>query len=157
MLNQSMHKEPRAVIHYKRMYYLMQLIIILITVIAAQYVTAMFYVSKWLYLLNIIPILLLFFAIFAPRIRYKMTSYHVHEALIECSTGLFLHKRSLIPIDRIQYIKMTNGPLSRKYQLSRLTLFTTGDTVNMPYLLHEDAAQLSALINRRIKEVNAYV
>lgn len=156
-MNQSMQKEPRTVISYKRMYFLMLCVFIFIAVVAAQYIINMFFTSRWMYLLNIIPLLMLFFAIIAPRIRYNTTSFYVHTALIECSTGIFLHKRSLIPIDRIQYIKISNGPLSRKYQLSRLTLCTTGDIVNMPYLRHEDAQQLSALINQRVKEVSAYV
>lgn len=158
MLNQQhMHKAPNTVIPYHRLRLVIIFLFTAALAAACQFGALKLFSSPWWYTANIIPLIVLLLVFIAPKLQYNATSYYVHEAMIECTSGFLLHRRTLIPIERIQYIQMNNGPLSRQYQLSRLVLFTTGDTVKMPYLMHDETERLLTQINERVKAVSAYV
>lgn len=65
---------------------------------------------------------IIFFMILFPKVRWMRWRYEVREAEIELQHGLFIVKRTLIPMIRVQHVDTTQGPLLRKYNLAVLTI-----------------------------------
>ncbi|MCF6299872.1 MAG: PH domain-containing protein [Proteobacteria bacterium] len=77
--------------------------------------------------------------------------YSLSEEGLNIHRGVFWQQQIIVPRNRVQHIDITNGPLERKYKLSKLILHTAGTrnaSVTLNGLNHEEAAALrQELIN----------
>jgi uncharacterized protein len=105
---------------------------------------------KW-----IIPMLIIvligegyFFLFFIPALCWRRWRYEVREQEIEIQKGLFVVKRTLIPMIRVQHVDSSQGPLLKKYRLASVTISTAATVHEIPALDEEEAEELRYSISR---------
>ncbi|AEH47858.1 PH domain-containing protein [Parageobacillus thermoglucosidasius] len=106
--------------------------------------------TKW-----IIPVLIIlligeayFFIFFIPALRWRRWRYEVREQEIEIQKGLFVVKRTLIPMIRVQHVDSIQGPLLKKYKLASVAIFTAATMHVIPALDEEEAEKLRYHISK---------
>ncbi len=82
-----------------------------------------------------------------PKIRYRIWRYEVREYEIELKFGLFIIRRVLIPMVRVQHVDTKQGPLLRHYNLSSVTISTAATIHEIPALDNETADQVRDFIS----------
>lgn len=88
------------------------------------------------------------FIFLLPKLRWKRWRYEVREQEIELQYGVFIVKRTLIPMIRVQHVDTLQGPLLRKYGLSTVTVSTAATVHEIPALDMEEAESLRTSISR---------
>lgn len=96
--------------------------------------------------------LLLFNLLLFPHIRYERYKYLVNGDMIDVKKGLLVITRSLVPIERVQKIELTNGPIDRHFGLSTIVIYTAAGTVDIKFLNNKEAETISRDLNKIIKE-----
>ena len=100
-------------------------------------------------------ILLLPWAIFVPRRRYRSWGYEMGEEELQIRHGLWTRVRSLVPFGRVQHIDVKQGPLERRFGLGTLVLHTAGtrsSAVELPGLDHAEAGRMRDQIRSKIRQ-----
>ena len=82
-----------------------------------------------------------------PNIRWDHWRYEVREHEIEIQSGLFIIKRTLIPMVRVQHVDTSQGPILKKYNLSNISISTAATTHIIPMLVTNDADNLRSRIS----------
>jgi membrane protein YdbS with pleckstrin-like domain len=83
-----------------------------------------------------------FSVVFFPKIYWKRWRYEVSEHEIDLQHGLFIVKRTLIPMIRVQHVDTKQGPLLRNYKLATVTISTAATIHEIPALSEEVADDL---------------
>ncbi|MDE3840705.1 hypothetical protein C0966_15520 [Bacillus methanolicus] len=99
-----------------------------------------------LFIISIISSYLLI--ILLPTLRWKRWRYEVREQEIELQHGVFIIKRTLVPMIRVQHVDTEQGPLLRKYHLATVTVSTAATVHEIPALDMEEAEELRSSISR---------
>ncbi len=97
-------------------------------------------------------LLLLLNVILFPNIRYQRYKYNVNDEIIDVKKGLIVITRSIVPIERVQKIELTMGPIDRHYGLSTVVIYTAAGTVSIKFLKNEVAQKITDYLNKIIKE-----
>ncbi|CAM4205841.1 PH domain-containing protein [Paenibacillus tarimensis] len=91
----------------------------------------------------LIAVLVALFEIaYIPVWRWRRFRYDVSEHEIDLLHGLFIRKRTIIPMVKIQHVDTKQGPLLRKYQLATVTFSTAAGSHEIPALLESKAEQV---------------
>jgi membrane protein YdbS with pleckstrin-like domain len=102
------------------------------------------------YIISAVIEILLFLNTFVyPKIEYKEWSYSFFEDKIELFNGLFVKKRIIIPISRIQSVTIEQGPIYRKFGLATVKIMTAGSIHEIPALTNGEAEN----ITERLKNI----
>ena len=88
------------------------------------------------------------FIILFPTLRWKRWRYEVRENEIELQHGVFVIKRTLVPMIRVQHVDMQQGPILRKYQLATITVSTAATVHEIPALEMDEAEELRFFISK---------
>lgn len=100
----------------------------------------------------IIIVLMLLNTIVYPSLEYKQWRYIITKDKIEFSEGIYWIKTVIIPIVRIQHIKINQGPINRRFKLSNLEIHTAGGSYTIPNIELEKAEEISDFLKDKIKE-----
>ena len=87
-----------------------------------------------------------------PKIRWRRWRYSVSERGIDMYRGIIVHKRTIVPINRVQHVDTKQGPIYRKYGLSSISLSTAATTHEIPALDDETANHLRSLISELVRQ-----
>lgn len=79
---------------------------------------------------------------FVPQIRYKHWRYQVDAQELDIQFGVFVVRRTLIPLVRVQHVDTQQGPLSKQFGLSSVTVSTAAGSHVIPGLSDAAADQL---------------
>ena len=82
-----------------------------------------------------------------PKVRWDILSYEVRNHEIEIQKGLFIVKRTIIPIIRVQHVDVKQGPLIKKKSLANIDITTAATTHTIPLLHSKDADELRLKIS----------
>jgi len=77
-----------------------------------------------------------------PKVRWMRWRYEVSEDEVYLRHGLFIRRRVLIPMTRVQHVDTKAGPLLRAFGLSTVTVATAGGEHEIPALSDEVADHL---------------
>ena len=127
-----------------RLYGIIQTLVILLLSIGIGVLTYKFEGPWWIYAIVAGVVLLyayLFIYLF-PKVRWMRWRYEVRESEIELQHGLFIVKRTLIPMVRVQHVDTSQGPILRKYDLAGITISTAATNHVIPALINEEADEL---------------
>ncbi|WP_449538586.1 PH domain-containing protein [Ferdinandcohnia sp. Marseille-Q9671] len=105
-----------------------------------------FWIFGILIALSIIESILSIFIL--PKLKWKRWRYEVHEHEIDLQRGVFIVKRTIIPMNRVQHVDTQQGPLLRKHHLATVTISTAATVHEIPALDLEEADQLRDSISR---------
>lgn len=83
-----------------------------------------------------------------PLLKWKRWRYEVREQEIEIKQGVFIIKRTLVPMIRVQHVDTKQGPILKKYQLATVTVATAATIHEIPALELEEAEELRIFISR---------
>jgi membrane protein YdbS with pleckstrin-like domain len=92
--------------------------------------------------------------IWVPR-RLRHTRYLLRELDLHLQTGLLWRRSTSVPINRIQHLEITQGPLERSLDLSRLIVYTAGgmkSDLALPGLQSDTARRLKMQILKSAQE-----
>ncbi|MCM3745000.1 PH domain-containing protein [Sporosarcina luteola] len=103
----------------------------------------------WIYPLEAVVLLLFayFIIILFPKVRWMRWRYEVRESEIELQHGLFIVKRTLIPMVRVQHVDTSQGPILRKYGLAEISISTAATVHTIPALIMAEADELRGRIS----------
>lgn len=88
------------------------------------------------------------FVFLLPRLRWRRWRYEVFEQEIYIQHGIFIVKRTLIPMIRVQHVDTKQGPILKRYKLASLAISTAATIHEIPALLEEDASELRDRISK---------
>jgi uncharacterized protein len=88
-----------------------------------------------------------FFIFLLPSLRWRRFRYDVREEEIELQEGIFIVKRTLIPMIRVQHVDTVQGPILRKYQLASVIINTAATAHEIPALKESEAEELRRFIS----------
>ena len=113
-------------------------------------------VFNWPVWMSVVSILLFalsvyFFVVFFPTMRWKRWRYEIREQEIELQRGVFVIKRTLVPMVRVQHVDTQQGPILRKYDLSSVTVSTAATVHEIPALEMEEAEEIRISISKLAK------
>ena len=103
----------------------------------------------WIYVVaSVVVIIFAYFFIYLfPKVRWMRWRYEVRESEIELQHGIFIVKRTLIPMVRVQHVDTSQGPILRKYDLAEITISTAATNHTIPALVMEEADELRSRIS----------
>lgn len=91
---------------------------------------------------------LYFFVYLFPLLKWRRWRYDVREQEIELQHGIFIVKRTLVPMIRVQHVDTKQGPILRKYHLATVTVSTAATVHEIPALELEEAEELRVFISQ---------
>ncbi|HEX6922698.1 MAG TPA: PH domain-containing protein [Bacillales bacterium] len=77
-----------------------------------------------------------------PNISWRRWRYEVRDEEIDLQRGVWVVKRTLIPMVRVQHVDTKQGPILRRYKLSTVTISSAATVHEIPALSETDAAAL---------------
>lgn len=83
-----------------------------------------------------------------PVMQWKRWSFDVHEHEIDIQRGIFIKKRTLIPMVRVQHVDTRQGPILQRYHLSTVIISTAATIHEIPALDAEQADQIRDYISK---------
>jgi membrane protein YdbS with pleckstrin-like domain len=101
------------------------------------------------------PILLLclYLVTIAPGREYRAWGYRMDEENLRLRYGVWIRTEVLVPLDRVQHIDLSQGPIEKAFGVSRLIVHTAGtqySRVALPGLSRPDAERMRDEIRARI-------
>jgi len=79
---------------------------------------------------------------FHPWLRIRFWRYELRANELEIQHGIFVIKRHLIPMVRVQYVDTEHGPLMRYFGLTTLSISTAATKFAIPALPKQRAEEL---------------
>jgi uncharacterized protein len=125
---------------------------LIVTALSAGAIVLTF-IFDWSHWVTIIAvgILIIFTYVFVfllPTIKWKRWRYEVREQEIELQRGIFIVKRTLVPMVRVQHVDTVQGPILKKYRLATITISTAATVHEIPALDMEEADELRNSISQ---------
>jgi membrane protein YdbS with pleckstrin-like domain len=111
-----------------------------------------FGVPRGLVMLPLLP-LLLYMVFISPSRRYRAWGYKMANAELQVRRGVWTEVHTIVPLDRVQHIDISQGPLERMFEVCRLVLHTAGtmhSLVVLPGLARDTAERMRDEIRARI-------
>ena len=91
-----------------------------------------------------------------PAVEYRQWRYFIGPDRIEIIHGIFFTNRTLIPINRIQHLKIEQGVLQKRFELSTVDIYTAGGTHQIKGLKYDTADEIVRKLNRIVLEENGW-
>jgi membrane protein YdbS with pleckstrin-like domain len=132
-----------------RLYGIIQTGLLLLVAIGVGVMVYIFEGPWWIYAVATAVVILFayFFIYLFPKVRWMRWRYEVRESEIELQHGIFIVKRTLIPMVRVQHVDTAQGPILRKYNLAEITISTAATNHTIPALVMEEADGLRSRIS----------
>ena len=149
MRAQPQYQLPKKAITVWRLYGFFQTIFLALVAAGAVFLTMKFDWPIWIQwtMIAVVLLSLVLSIILFPSIRWKIWRYEVREQEIEIQSGLFVVKRTLIPMVRVQHVDTEQGPILKKYNLANISISSAATTHTIPMLDLEDADALRMKIS----------
>lgn len=87
-----------------------------------------------------------------PQIEYRQWKYAVDEEKLEFSEGIYFIEHTIVPIERIQHIKIEQGPINRKLGLASIEIHTAGGSFSIPNLEKDKAEQIGQFLRSSVSD-----
>ncbi|HYG47328.1 MAG TPA: PH domain-containing protein [Allosphingosinicella sp.] len=100
-------------------------------------------------------LILLYLAVLAPPRRYRAWGYGMDGEELRVRRGVWTRVHTVVPLDRVQHIDVSQGPLERMLGICSLVLHTAGtlhSQIVVPGLARGTAESLRDEIRGRIRE-----
>jgi hypothetical protein len=96
--------------------------------------------------------------LWAPGRRFRAWGYRLEGDALHVRRGLWVRVETIVPLDRVEHIDLSQGPLERAFGISRLILHTAGtlhSQILVPGLARETAERMRDEIRARLPEEEA--
>lgn len=153
MREQPVNKLSEKGLTVWRLYGMLQTLLVLLIAVGAGVLTYLFDWPFWIYIAAA-AVTVLYGALFGyvfPGIRWARWRYEVRDTEIELQHGIFIVKRTLIPMVRVQHVDTAQGPILKRYALSAISISTAATVHSIPMLAAEEADDLRNRISALAK------
>lgn len=107
------------------------------------------------YSINILALIIIVISILLsfiwPFLEYKQWRYGIFEDKIELIKGIIIRKRIIIPISRIQNLKIEQGPIQRIYGITSVNIITAGGCHGIPAITLKEAEKITENLKKIIQ------
>jgi hypothetical protein len=106
-------------------------------------------------LLGAALLILLYLALLAPPRRYRAWGYGMDGEELQVRRGVWTRVHTVVPLDHVQHIDVSQGPLERAFGICSLVLHTAGtlhSQIVLPGLTRITAERIRDEIRGRIRE-----
>ncbi|HEY7815798.1 MAG TPA: PH domain-containing protein [Nakamurella sp.] len=86
--------------------------------------------------------------VFLPPIRYRVFWYAISPTEIDIQHGIVFIKRSVIPMNRVQSLRVERGPIADRYRMSTLRISTAASTLSVSGLDRPEADAVCTRISQ---------
>ncbi|WP_349409219.1 PH domain-containing protein [Pseudalkalibacillus sp. SCS-8] len=140
---------PRALTVW-RIYGALNSLFLVILTIVSFVIAFLTPIPLWIsFVILLIAIIIIYLLVYLlPKIRYRVWRYEVREFEIELKYGLFIIRKVLIPMVRVQHVDTKQGPILRHFDLSSVTISTAATVHEIPALDNETADQVRDYISK---------
>jgi membrane protein YdbS with pleckstrin-like domain len=100
-------------------------------------------------------LILLYLALLAPPRRYRAWGYGMDREELQVRRGVWIRVHTVVPLDNVQHIDVSQGPLERATGICSLVLHTAGtlhSQIVVPGLTRATAEGMRDEIRGRIRE-----
>jgi len=100
-------------------------------------------------------LILLYLAIIAPPRRYRAWAYGMDSEELQVRRGVWTRVHTVVPLDHVQHIDVSQGPLERSLGICSLVLHTAGtlhSQIVLPGLTRATAEGMRDEIRGRMRE-----
>jgi membrane protein YdbS with pleckstrin-like domain len=100
-------------------------------------------------------LVLLYLAVLAPPRRYRAWGYRIDPQELQVRRGVWTRVHTVVPLDNVQHIDVSQGPLERAFGICSLVLHTAGtlhSQIVLPGLARGTAERMRDEIRGRIRE-----
>lgn len=100
-------------------------------------------------------LLLVYLAVLAPPRRYRAWGYSIDPEELQVRRGVWTRVHTVVPLDHVQHIDVSQGPLERAVGICSLVLHTAGtlhSQIVLPGLARATAEGLRDEIRMRMRE-----
>ena len=101
----------------------------------------------------IVFVLISAYLIAAPTVYYRRYRYRMDDDKVEVRKGIITITHDMAPIERVHQVKMSRGPICRRYGLAHVLITTAGGTVSLNYLREDLADSIATKLNEKIIEM----
>ena len=99
-------------------------------------------------------LILLYLVLWAPPRRYRAWGYAMDPDELQVRRGVWTRVQTVVPLDRVQHIDVTRGPLEKMFGVATLVVHTAGthnSIVTVPGLAPERAAEIRDVIREHVR------
>lgn len=75
----------------------------------------------------------------SPRVEYTTWRYEVTPTEVDLYHGVFVKKRAIVPLVRVQHVETKQGPFLKANGLAAVRISTAGESFEIPGLAEDDA------------------
>lgn len=95
------------------------------------------------------------YVILVPAIRYARYRYAVDEEAIRVREGFLWITESIVPMERLHKLSLSQGPVDRLFKLSKVQVTTAGGDVTIKFLKEDTASEIARGLERKINLIAA--
>lgn len=104
----------------------------------------------WAVLIAIVLAIVWIVELISLWIRYARLKYSFNDREIRIRKGFLIIEETVIPIERLQQIALTTGPLDAVFGLTRVNLVTAGGETDVRFLEKDRADEIVGRLRDRI-------
>lgn len=100
-------------------------------------------------------LILIYLALLAPPRRYRAWAYGMDPDELQVRRGVWIRVHTMVPLDHVQHIDVSQGPLERAFGICSLVLHTAGtlhSQIVLPGLTRATAEGMRDEIRGRMRE-----
>lgn len=90
-----------------------------------------------------------------PKIRFERYRYIIDGEGIRVREVLFWIKETIIPMERLHKLQVSQGPIDRMFKLSSVRVTTAGGDGVIKFLTDEEASQITEHLKDKINQIAA--
>ena len=91
-----------------------------------------------------------------PLVRYDRYRYCIDEEAIRVIEGFIWVSEQTVPIERLQKISRSQGPVARMFGLSTVKVTTAGGDVEIKFLTDDKADEISESLKKKINAIAVF-
>ncbi len=81
-------------------------------------------------------------ALVEPPIRYRLFWYAISPAEVDLRNGWLILRRTVVPMNRVQHLTVSQGPLAVRFKLAKISIHTAAGEITLEPLDHAEAEEL---------------
>lgn len=146
--------QPKNTSKYRRVKWCIYTVVILLMCIGIYYLLQWLFDWEYRYAVFVLMLYPIYKLMLGIYLSYHYTRYGLNFATLEISKGAYFMHRKILPIDLMQSVKIEQGFIMKRFNLARVTVFTRGESMELPYMSYEEAEIVAQKIISRIKEIH---
>ena len=113
-------------------------------------ITVYFVLYRHIWIFGLVALYAIIAIIIMPAIEYRQWRYFIGEDRIEIIHGIFFTKRALLPINRIQHLKIEQGILQKRFDLATVDIYTAGGNHQIKAVMYAEADEIVRKLNNSV-------